>query len=359
MTGSEGTNPKGSDATPRAMRVFHLVRPGELRLDRIERPEPTDGEVVARISLALTCGTDVKTWERGHARLRVPGLLGHEWVGRVESVGGGVVNFKPGDRIVATPTAPCGDCAYCLSGADNLCLHLFDHTAMGAYGDYILVPRHIVNRNAFRVPDSVLDVDAAFLEPLACVVHGADLLQISGDRTIAFIGDGPIALLFMQVARLRGAGRIALIGRSPRRLEVARRLGADLVLDGGQTDVREGIAALSDGLGADSVVEVVGRPEVWEEAVSYARRGGEVLLFGGCERGSTVRLDTERIHYDEITLKGGFHYTPDSVRRAWELICDGALKLEPLVTHRMTLEELPTALERVRRREAVKIAIVP
>ena len=359
MTGTEGTTSKGSGPAPPTMRVYHLVRPGELRLDRMERPEPADGEIVARISLALTCGTDVKTIERGHARLRVPGLLGHEWAGRVESIGAGVVNFKPGDRIVATPTAPCGDCAYCLAGTENLCLHLFDHTALGAYGEYLLVPRHIVNRNAFRVPDSVSDVRAAFLEPLACVVHGADLLEISGDRTLVFIGDGPIALLFMQVARLRGAGRIALIGRSPRRLEVARQLGADLVLDSGESDAREGIAAFSDGLGADSVVEVVGRPEVWEEAITYARRGGEVLLFGGCERGSTVTLDTERVHYEELTLKGGFHYTPDSVRRAWELICDGTLKLDPLVTHRMTLEELPAALERVRRREAVKIAIVP
>ena len=341
------------------MRVYHLVRPGELRLESVEVPKPSDGELVARVSVALTCGTDLKTFERGHARLKVPGLLGHEWAGRVGSVGAGVRNFAPGERIVAMPTAPCGDCAYCLSGAENLCAYLFEHMALGAYGECMLIPRHIVNRNTFHVPDSVSDVHAAFLEPLACVVHGADLLEIAGDRTIAFVGDGPIALLFMQVARLRGAGRIALIGRSPRRLDVARELGADLVFDGRDSDPREAVAALGDGLGADTVVECVGRPEVWEQAVGLARRGGEVLFFGGCEKGSTVKLDTERVHYDELALKGGFHYTPDSVRRAWELICDGTLKLDPLITHRMTLEELPAALERVRRREAVKVAIIP
>jgi len=341
------------------IRVYHLVRPGELRLETVDKPEPADGELVARISLALTCGTDLKTFERGHARLKVPGLLGHEWVGRVESVGAGVRGFEVGDRIVATPTAPCGDCAYCLAGVENLCLHLFEHTALGAFGDSILVPRHIVNRNAYRVPDSVPDLEAAFLEPLACVVHGADLLEIAGNRTIAFVGDGPIALLFMQVARLRGAGRVVLIGRSPKRLEVARELGADVVLHGGESDARQAVEALSDGLGADTVVEVVGRPEVWDEAVGLARRGGEVLFFGGCEKGSSVTLDTERVHYHELTLKGGFHYTPDSVRRAWQLICDGTLKLDPLVTHSMKLEELPAALELVRRREAVKVAIVP
>jgi L-iditol 2-dehydrogenase len=341
------------------MRVYHLVRPGELRLDTVEVPEPADGEVLARVAVALTCGTDLKTFERGHARLKLPGLLGHEWAGVVESVGPGVGSVRPGDRIVATPTAPCGDCAYCLSDAENLCFHLFEHMALGAYGEYVLIPRHIVNRNAFRIPDSVGDVQAAFLEPLACTVHGADLLRLGGDRTVAFLGDGPISLLFMQVALLRGAGRVVVIGHHPDRLELARALGADATANALVTDPREAVRATTDGLGADSVVECVGRPEAWGQAVQLARKGGEVLLFGGCEKGSEVRLDTERVHYDEITVKGGFHYTPDSVRRAWELICGGTVALDPLITHRMGLGELPAAFERLRRREAVKVAIVP
>lgn len=341
------------------MRAYQLVRPGELRLETADVPKPADGEVLARVAVALTCRTDLKTFERGHPRLRVPGRFGHEWAGRVEAVGAGVLSFRAGDRIVATPTAPCGDCAYCVRGAENLCLHLFEHMALGAYGDYILVPRHIVNRNAFQIPDDVPDVYAAFLEPLACVVHGADLVRLAGDRTVVFVGDGPIALLFVQVARLRGADRVAVVGRDVQRLKVARGLGADLVVDGREHDVREAVEALSDGLGADTVVECVGSTEAWEQAVALARRGGEVLFFGGCETGSAVRLDTERVHYDELTLRGGFHYTPDSVRRAWELICSGALRLDPLVSHRLPLDELPVAFERMRRLEALKVAIVP
>jgi L-iditol 2-dehydrogenase len=343
----------------KSMRVWQLLRPGELRLETVGVPEPGDGEVLARISVALTCGTDLKTIERGHARLRVPGPLGHEWAGVVEAVGAGVGDFTPGDRMVGTPTAPCGDCAYCLRGAENLCLHLFEHTALGAYGEYIVVPRQIVNRNAFRIPDGVSDVRAAFLEPLACVVHGADLLKLGGDRTLALLGDGPMALAFVQLARLRGAGRIAVIGLNPRRLETALLLGADVTVDANDGDPLEAVREMSDGLGADSVVECVGLPETWESAVSLVRRGGEVLFFGGCEKGAAVGLDTERVHYDDLTLKGGFHYTPDSVRRAWELICSGNLTLEALVTHEMSLAELPEAFERMRRREALKVAIVP
>ncbi len=341
------------------MRVFHLEEGGELHLRSVPVPEPRDGELLARISVALTCGTDLKTIDRGHARLRVPGPLGHEWAGTVEAVGAGVRDFRPGDRVVATPTAPCGDCAFCLRGAENLCLHLFEHMALGAYGDYMLVPRQVVNRNAFRVPDAVPDVRAAFLEPLACVVHGADLLQIAGDRTLVFLGDGPMALIFVQLARIRGAGRIAVIGRHPRRLAVAEQLAADLTVDAGEDDPFEAVKEASDGLGADSVVECVGRPEAWEAAAAFARRGGEVLLFGGLEKGAPVNFNSERLHYDEITLKGGFHFTPDDVRRAWELIASGTLNLDPLVTHRMWLEELPQALESMRRRDALKVAIVP
>jgi len=341
------------------MRVYHLVRPGELRLESVDIPQPADGELLARVTVALTCGTDLKTYERGHARLRVPGLLGHEWAGRVEAVGAGVRDFRPGDRVVATPTAPCGDCAYCLKGLENLCLHLFEHAALGAYGEYILVPRHIVNRNAFRVPDGVSDQRAAFLEPLACVVRGAELVDLTGDRTVVVLGDGAIAQLFSQVARLRGAGQVILIGRHERRLELARRLGAQVAVNSHDTDVLRAVHALTDGLGADTVVECVGRPQAWEEAITLLRRGGEALLFGGCEPGTRIAVDTERLHYDEIVLKGGFHYTPASVRHAWELIRSGAVNLEPLVDDRLPLEALPRAFERMRRREALKVAIVP
>lgn len=351
----------GSDAplSGGLMRVYHLVRPGELRLDSVEIPQPAEGEVLARVAVALTCGTDLKTFERGHARLKVPGLLGHEWAGEVAAVGEGVTSLRPGDRVVATPTAPCGDCAYCMQSEENLCLHLFEHMALGAYGEYVLVPRHVVRRNTFMIPEGVPDVRAAFLEPLACVVHGADLVRLSGNRTVAFLGDGPIALLFLQVARIRGIDRIVVIGRHAQRLELARRLGADVAIDSRVADPAQAVEAWTDGLGADTVVECVGRPEAWSQAVGLARRGGEVLLFGGCEKGCSVTLDTERIHYDEIALKGGFHYTPDAVRRAWELICDGTLVFDPLVTDQVPLQELPAAFERLRRREAVKVAIVP
>lgn len=330
-----------------------------MRLEERPTPRPADGELLVRISVALTCGTDLKLVQRGHPKIPFPAPLGHEWAGRVAAVGAGVRGFRDGTRITALPTAPCGDCAYCVRRLENLCVHLFDVTAFGAFADTLLVPRHIVARNAFEIPDAVPDEHAAFLEPLACVVHGASLVRLGGDRTVVLLGDGPIALLFLQVARLAGANRIVLVGRHEARLTAARALGAEHVVDASRESPQATVREWTDGLGGDTVVECVGRPEAWVQAVSLARRGGEVLFFGGCERGTELRLDTERVHYDELTLRGGFHYTPASARRAFELICARALHLDPLLSGAVDLEGLPMAFERVRRREAVKLAVRP
>lgn len=341
------------------MRVWTAVAPGELRLEERPTPAPADGELLARVSVALTCGTDLKLLQRGHPKVPFPAPLGHEWAGRVAALGAGVRGFAEGERIVALPTAPCGDCAYCARRLENLCVHLFQVTAFGAFADAILIPRHIVARHTFALPDGVSDEDAAFLEPLACVLHGASLVSLGGGRTVVVLGDGPIALLFLQVARRSGADRVLLVGRHETRLAAARALGADHVVDARSEPVEATVREQSDGLGADTVVECVGRPEAWAEAVRLARRGGEVLFFGGCERGTELRVDTGRVHYDELVLRGGFHYTPESARRALSLIEERALHLEPLVSGHAPLEELPRALERVRRREAVKMAVRP
>lgn len=344
---------------PERSRVWRATGPGAIRLDERPTPEPGDGELLVGISVALTCGTDLKLVQRGHPKIRFPTPLGHEWAGRVIAAGPGVRGIAEGARVTALPTAPCGDCAYCVRRLENLCVHLFEVSAFGAFGDTLLIPRHIVARHTFQIPDSVSDVAAAFLEPLACVVHGASLLSLSGDRTLALVGDGPIALLFLQVARLAGVDRVALVGRHAKRLAAARALGAEPVVDAGRASSEDVVREWADGVGADSVVECVGRPDAWVQALSLARRGGEVLFFGGCEPGSAVALDTARIHYDELTLRGGFHYTPASARRAFGLITGGALRLEPLVSDTVPLEALPDAFERVRRREVLKLAVRP
>lgn len=363
------------------MRAAVLVRPGYVEMREVAVPAPGPGELLVRVDAALTCGTDLKTYQRGHPRIPLPTPMGHEFSGTVAAVGAGVERFREGDAIACVPTAPCGACRLCRRGRENLCPDAVGRMVFGAFAEYVLLPRHIVDRHVFPRPATLAAHEAAALEPLACVVHGADRVALEHAGHVVFLGDGPITLLFLQVARLRGAERVIVVGRHEARLAVARELGAETILDpgaavreagegasgsrdgvvreAGAAVLREAILERIGGVGADVVVECVGRPEVWEAAPALAAPGGEVLLYGGCAAGTRASFDTLRLHYEEVDLKGAFHYRPASVREAYELLADGRVATGPLVTHRRPLGRLEEALGLVLRREAVKVALAP
>lgn len=329
-------------------------------VDEVPVPTPGPGELLVRVAVALTCGTDVKTFRRGHPKIPLPAPLGHEFTGEVAAAGDGVTGFRAGDAVVVVPTAPCGVCRLCRNGRENLCPQAVGRMLLGAFADYVCVPAHIVAVNVFPRPAGMAPVAAAGVEPLACVVHGASRVRLADANSVAILGDGPIALLFLQLARAWGAQRTALAGRHAVRLETARRLGADLVL-GPEPDeaLRPRILEWTGGEGAALVIECVGQPATWEEAATLAAPGGEVLLFGGCPADTRACFDTYRTHYEEVDLKGAFHYRPAEVRAALRLLQEGAVQMEPLVTHRKPLAELDEALRLTLTRQAIKVAVQP
>ncbi|MFW6078272.1 MAG: zinc-dependent alcohol dehydrogenase [Gemmatimonadota bacterium] len=341
------------------MRAAHLVEPGRVELREVAVPEPGPGELVVRVEAALTCGTDIKTYRRGHPKIPTPSPMGHEFAGVVAAVGAGVDAFREGDPIACVPTAPCGECRPCRRGRENLCPDAVGRMVLGAFAEYVRLPAHIVATNAFVRPAPLPAERAAMLEPLACVVHGAARVALEAAETAALVGDGPIALLFLQLARRAGAGRVLLAGKHAARMEAARALGADAVVDVTTEPLEEAVDRWTDGAGADVVVEVVGRPEVWERSASLVAAGGELLLYGGCAAGTTASFDTYRIHYEEIDVKGAFHYGRADVRRAWDLLLGGGVETGPLVTHERALADLEDALGLVLTREAVKVALRP
>ncbi|MEZ6186435.1 MAG: alcohol dehydrogenase catalytic domain-containing protein [Planctomycetota bacterium] len=328
----------------------------------VEIPSPGPGEVVVRVDLALTCGTDIKTYQRGHPKLPFPTPLGHEYTGTVARVGSGVRVVREGDPIVAAPSAPCGTCSRCARGLENLCQHIDGSTmAFGAFADYLLLPAHVVRRNVFLRPQGLPLATCALLEPLACVVAGVERLDLTGKDTALVMGAGPIGLLYVSLLKRRGL-EVLLLGKRPRRLDAGRALGADRVLDLGalEGDPVQAVRDATGGEGPCVVVECVGRPQAWEQAVGMVRAGGEVLFYGGCPGGSTVALDTRRVHYDALTLKGAFHFTPGDVRRALDLLVSGRLDLEPLVTGRTPLSRIGETLEALSSgADEVKLAVVP
>lgn len=363
------------------MLAAQLIRPGSVELTRAPVPSPGPGEVLLRVETALTCGTDLKTYRRGHPRIPLPSPMGHEFSGRVATVGEGVDAFREGDPVAAVPTAPCGSCRLCRRGRPSLCDDGVGRMVFGAFAEYLLLPEHIVQRHLFARPASMPPHVAAALEPLACVVHGLGRVDLERAETVLLIGDGPIALLFLQLARSpatvaattgdtgasaasgadpAGSGRrVLLAGKHALRLDAARQLGADAAVDVGEVPLDHAVRDWTDGRGADLVIECVGRPEVWESAAALAAVGGEVLLYGGCAAGARVVFDPYRIHYEEVDVKGAFHYDPADVRRAFALLRAGAVDIDALVTHRVPLTRLEEGLELALSRQAIKVAIEP
>jgi len=351
----------GNDAAalPKTMRAHILVKPGEIDLREVPRPTAGPGELVVRVRTALTCGTDIKAFVRGHPKFPMPTPFGHEFSGEIVEVGPGEATFHEGDAVMAAPTAPCGECYYCARQQENLCETVMDTMVLGAYADFIKLPRRIAAVNVYRKPDSISFATAALMEPLACVIHGLDMISVRPDDTVVLIGAGPISLLHLLALRHAGVGRIIVVVRSDRRAAEAQRLGADEVLISDVGVVRDQILARTQGRGADIVIECTGQVEVWEAAPTLARAGGQVVLFGGCRPGTQVRFDTQRLHYDQLRIVSPFHFTPRAVRRAYELLAGGQLNTAALISGTFPLTELRHALTLHQQGEGVKFAIEP
>ena len=293
------------------MRALRYHGPGDLRVEELPRPEPGPGDVLVQVEVALTDGTDAKAFRRGHPLLlaETPSPFGHEFCG---------IDVAAGRRVVAANSAPCGRCPPCKRNEETLCENLRPFLN-GAYAEYLLVPARIAERNLLPVPPRLAPEVAAMVEPLACCLHGVERAGVEAGQTVAVLGPGPIGLMLCAAAKDDGA-RVVSVGGRPERRELAREFGAER----------------GDGRGADVVIEAVGTAEAWRDALELVRPGGTVVFFGGRE----LAVDTFRLHYEELTLRGAFHHAPRHVRAALAFLASGAYPWERLVTHRVGLEHV-------------------
>lgn len=295
------------------MRALILHGPGDLRLEDVPPPAPGDGDVLLQVEVALTDGTDLKAYRRGHPVLlgELPSRFGHEVCG---------IDVATGRRVVVANSAPCGACGACRRGQETLCEKLFP-LLNGAYAELLLVPERIASKNLLAVPPGLPPEVAALSEPLACCLHGIEVAGVEHGQTVAIVGLGPIGLMLCACVADAG-GRAVAVGSREERRALAASFGA----------------VLADAEGADVVIEAAGTVEAWERALSLVRPGGTVLAFGGLPRDARVAVDPYRIHYEEVRLVGSFHHTPRQFRAALAFLASGAHPFERLITHQVGLE---------------------
>ena len=332
-----------------------------LQIEIVDVPELGPGDVLVRVRAALTCGTDVKVFRRGyHARMITPpALFGHELAGDIVAMGDQVQGFRIGQRVMAANSAPCGACYYCRREQENLCTDLLFNN--GAYAEYIRIPERIVRKNLHLLEDHVGYQDAALAEPLACVLRGLEESHVRPGDTVAVIGLGPIGIMFVRLAKAVYGARVIAIGRRQPQLDRAARMGADeLIVNTDGADVVGAVKAMTEGRGADVVIEAVGLPELWQLATRLLRRGGVVNFFGGCASGTEVKLDTHLLHYSEITCKASFHHTPALIRKALDVVGRGYITAKDLVNGVEPLANLLEVMQHLMSHNGhLKTAIIP
>lgn len=332
----------------------------DLRLENVPDPVPGPGEVVIQVGAATTCGTDLKVWRRGgHAKmLRPPTFFGHEAAGTIVAVGEGVTDWQAGDRVVANNSAPCGECFFCQREEYSLCPNLTWNN--GTFAEYLKIPAPIVQKNLLAIPEHLPEAVAAMTEPLACVLHGVARSNAkSGDRVVV-IGDGAIGLMFVAKLASDPTIEVILFGGNNGRLAIGQKFGARHCFNYHQhPDIPAQVKALTQGMGADIVIEATGVPQVWETAIACARPGATVNLFGGCPRDTTITVNTEQLHYSELTLKGVFHNTPYYVREALSLLASQTIPFELLLSGHQPLGQLEQVFQDMKNRQVIKVAIDP
>jgi L-iditol 2-dehydrogenase len=334
-----------------------LVAPRQIELRDESAPAAARGGIVVRVRAALTDGTDLKTYRRGHPKMPMPTRFGHEFSGDVAAVGEGVTAFAPGDPVMCVHTAPCGECFWCGHSQEELCEEVMPAMLLGAYSDLIAVPKRIVERNCFLKPGHVSYTEGAFLEPLACVMHSVAALAPAPGSTVAILGNGGFGILHALVLARRGVEAM-LFGRKPERLELARALGLQSI-DTNARPIRDAILELTRGRGADAAIECTGTSQMWEEAPSLVRRGGRVSFFAGLPGDARVSFLAARLHYDEVQLLAPFHFTPADVRAAFDTIVAHQLPLARLISHVYPLGEIASAFAKLDAGDGLKVLIEP
>ncbi len=346
------------------MRVARFHAPGDVRLEDAPEPSPGPREVMIRVRACSMCGTDVKISKFGHHHIHPPRVMGHEIAGEVVEVGAEVPGWAVGDRVQVIAAIPCGECDFCRKGQMNICP---DQVSMGyhfdgGFAELMVVPQNVLKVDGLnRLPDGLGFAEASVAEPLACALNAQELVRINPGDDVVIVGSGPIGCLHVRLARSFGAGRVFLVELVRERLEMAAALvHPDAAVCSGDEDAVARIRELTDGRGVDVAITAAASGKAQEDALQMLARGGRISFFGGLPKDKpTITLDSNLVHYSELTIVGANGSSPEHNKRALALIAEGKVPVGDLITHRLPLERTLDGIGIVSRGEGIKVTIEP
>jgi len=345
------------------MKAAVYYGPGDIQVEDRPEPDASEANLVVQVHCCAICGTDVKLATIGHHRAKPGRIIGHELVGHIVHVGANVAGFAAGERITLATTVACGDCPYCMMGLGNLCPSSLPIGlgADGAFAEFIAIPpQALAGGNVVKVPEEVPDEAAALCEPMSCAINAQQIVGVAEGDSVLVIGGGPLGAIHIEVAKALGAAQVMIVELTEPRLSMIRRFKDIVVIDGSQEDVAAIVKQHTAELGADVVIVAAPAARPMEESINYARKGGAVSLFASLPSGkSDVTLDSRVIHYGELRVCGASDSRPEHVRTAVELLADGKIDYEKIVTHRVSLENIHEGFELMKQKQSLKVLVFP
>ncbi len=324
-------------------------------------PRCEDGGMLVKVEACCICGGDMRNFHTGLRYGVEKQVMGHEIAGVVEEVGNGVTRFKVGDKVAIAPDVSCGECYYCKRGLVNLCMNhkMLGTNWAGGFAQYIYLPPVVMSRGFVEhVPEHLSFEEAAMAEPASSVIACQEYNNVSLGDTVVIIGDGPIGCLHIEVAKARGASKVIMVGLS--RLDSVPQFNPDHIINSAAQNPVEEVLKLTGGLGADMVICAAPVTAIQQQGVEMVRKRGKVVLFGGVNKNNPMTaLNSNTIHYNEITVVGAFSYPSTGLYKAVSLIAEGRISAKKYVTKTVTLEEIPEGIAYAERGKALRVAVRP
>ncbi|BDO43174.1 zinc-dependent dehydrogenase [Cellulomonas sp. NTE-D12] len=346
------------------MKVFRFYAPGDVRIEESPEPQVAAGEVKIRVRACSMCGTDVKIATAGHQRMQPPRVMGHEIAGEIVEVGEGVTGWAAGDRVQVIAAIPCGTCEFCTAGLMTICPNQLSmgYDFDGGFAPYMIVPPQVLAVDGLnRIPDGVSFAEASVSEPFACAINAQELADTHEGDVVVVVGSGPIGCLHVRLARARGAAKVFLVELSRERLDLAAEIvKPDAAICSAETDPVQAVLDLTDGKGASLVITAAASGAAQEQGLRMLAPRGRISLFGGLPKDKpTITLDSNLVHYRELTIWGANGSSPAHNKQALAHIADGSVPVADLITHRLPLDQIRDGLDVVRNGTGIKVTIEP